>query len=463
MPKTVLQSRQKFNKMKKTIVLLFASYMSLQNINAQNWLTTGNAGLSGANFIGTTDAAPLLFKVNNRLSGRIDYLSSRACTGFGFQTLKFNTASGNSAFGYLSLPANISGYANTAMGQYSMNKNTSGFSNTAFGSEALRNNQDGYFNTAIGQAALAGSTSYDNTALGRYALVSLTTGNSNTALGSAANLSDGTLSNVTLLGFYTTATASHSVQIGNDAVTSVKAAAGYIIVSDGRFKKNIRKNVPGLEFINALNPVTYNYDIQSLNKFKGIDAKRDVESQTISDAALQEYTESVKQKEKIVYSGFLAQEVEKVAQKTGYDFNGVYKPQNDKDAYGLDYAEFVVPLVKAVQELSKQNDELQKQIDELKTIVLATNNTSAAYQSKKVVTTALKISPNPAKNNFTVSGLKQGDMNYIKVVDINGNVIINITSSNSMETIDITSLSKGMYMVSVSCDGELKSFKLIKE
>ena len=34
----------------------------------------------------------------------------------------------------------------------------------------------------------------------------------------------------------------------------------------------------------------------------------------------------------------------------GYDFSGVDKPKNDKDFYGLRYAEFTVPLVKAVQE-----------------------------------------------------------------------------------------------------------------
>lgn len=449
--------------MKKIITLFFAGFISLQFTQAQNWLTTGNAGLTNTNFIGTTDAVPLRFRVNNNAAGRIDFLASRASTSFGFQALKSNAGAGNSAFGYVSLAANTFGYANTAMGQYSMNQNTSGFSNTAFGSEALRQNVSGYFNTAVGQAALAGSTGNDNTALGRFAFVSLTTGNGNTALGSATNLTDGTLSNVTLLGFYTTATASNSVQLGNDAVTSVKAAAGYVIVSDGRFKKNIRQNVPGLSFINALNPVTYYYDIQSLDKFKGNNAQNDAAGKIMSDAAVQQYNEAVRQKEKIVYSGFVAQEVEKAAQKTGYDFNGVYKPQNDKDAYGLDYAEFVVPLVKAVQELSKQNEELQKQIDELKENLSAGSNTSAVSQSKAATNTLLKIAPNPAKNSFIVSGLKPGVLNHIQVMNMNGQVVVNRTSSNTMESIDIADFSKGMYLVKVSCGSETKSFKLIKE
>ena len=37
----------------------------------------------------------------------------------------------------------------------------------------------------------------------------------------------------------------------------------------------------------------------------------------------------------------------------GYDFSGVDAPKNDKDIYGLRYSEFVVPLVKAVQELNE--------------------------------------------------------------------------------------------------------------
>jgi len=39
-------------------------------------------------------------------------------------------------------------------------------------------------------------------------------------------------------------------------------------------------------------------------------------------------------------------------------------PKNDSDLYALPYAEFVAPLVKAVQELSKQNEELLKRIEQ---------------------------------------------------------------------------------------------------
>jgi hypothetical protein len=85
----------------------------------------------------------------------------------------------------------------------------------------------------------------------------------------------------------------------------------------------------------------------------------------ISRQAINEEVLARKQKEQIIYSGFIAQDVEKAAKELGFDFSGVDAAKNDKDLYGLRYAEFVVPLVKAVQELSKDNIELKKQNEEL--------------------------------------------------------------------------------------------------
>ena len=67
-----------------------------------------------------------------------------------------------------------------------------------------------------------------------------------------------------------------------------------------------------------------------------------------------------KEKEQIVYSGFVAQEVEQAAKSINYNFSGVDAARNDKDLYSLRYVDFVVPLVKSVQELSAMNDQLRK-------------------------------------------------------------------------------------------------------
>jgi hypothetical protein len=76
--------------------------------------------------------------------------------------------------------------------------------------------------------------------------------------------------------------------------------------------------------------------------------------------------ESERLKEAEIQSGFIAQEVEAAALSTGYDFHGVDKPQNDTSHYGLRYAEFVVPLVKAVQEQQEQIELLKKENQALK-------------------------------------------------------------------------------------------------
>ncbi|HYK45850.1 MAG TPA: tail fiber domain-containing protein, partial [Parafilimonas sp.] len=52
--------------------LCFAFFIALTNgIAAQNWLTTGNAGLTSSNFFGTTDGANVVFKANNIERGRL--------------------------------------------------------------------------------------------------------------------------------------------------------------------------------------------------------------------------------------------------------------------------------------------------------------------------------------------------------------------------------------------------------
>ena len=76
--------------------------------------------------------------------------------------------------------------------------------------------------------------------------------------------------------------------------------------------------------------------------------------------------QAMQEKSRIVHTGFIAQDVEKAAQTIGYHFSGIDKPKNDQQSfYGLRYSEFVAPLVKAVQELSTENDSLKATNDRL--------------------------------------------------------------------------------------------------
>src|SRR6476659_8758404 len=102
------------------------------------------------------------------------------------------------------------------------------------------------------------------------------------------------------------------------------------------------------------------------------------------------------------HTGFIAQEVEQAAGKLHYEFSGVDKPKTSDDLYGLRYDEFVVPLVKAVQELSIMNDkkdsliqDLQKQINELRS---APSTAGQPQNAKAVFLTSASIEqniPNP--------------------------------------------------------------------
>jgi hypothetical protein len=114
--------------------------------------------------------------------------------------------------------------------------------------------------------------------------------------------------------------------------------------SDARIKTEVKENVPGLEFINLLKPVTYHFDVDKQNELMGV--------------IRNEKVEGMYDIEKITFTGFLAQDVETAAKKVNYDFSGLDK---SGEILGLRYAEFVVPLVKAVQELSEENESLKRE------------------------------------------------------------------------------------------------------
>ena len=359
-----------------------------------SWNIDGNANTNQANhFIGTVDAQSLNFRVNNKLSGRID--SSQASSFFGFRAGGNSISNSNSAFGYKSLFSNVtgnqnvafgvealfmnvSGGSNVAVGNASLKNIVSGVSNTAIGNNALYELKSGGYNTALGFEALHSDTlSYyntaigslsisnnihgvSNTAIGHSSLINNSTGSSNvavgvsalsgnisgssnTAIGENSFINGGFFNNSTALGAFANITASNQVRIGNASVSSIGGQVGWSTLSDLRLKNNINPIKLGLNFILDLNPVTYSY---------------------ISD------------NNNTIYSGFLAQEVEAAAQQHGVKFSGVDAPKNENDFYSLRYAEFTVPLVKSVQELNgeidllkKQNQSLQQQIDELKALI----------------------------------------------------------------------------------------------
>ena len=271
----------------------------------------------------------------------------------GMSALESNTTGqANIAIGKAALFSNTTALHNTAVGHGAMYYNSTGELNTALGSGALNYNEIGEANTAVGHQALLWSEGDYNTAVGDEALFNNVTGDFNTAIGVDAGPSSGALNNTGAFGYNAQVTASNTIRIGNSSITQIGGSVAWSNLSDGRYKTNIRQNVPGVEFITKLRPVTFNWDIGKLNENDGLPA-------FASDAKLGEAREAKARK---VYTGFIAQDVETAAEQCGFDFSGVVKPANESSQYQLAYSEFVVPLVQAVQEQQREIEALRETV-----------------------------------------------------------------------------------------------------
>jgi hypothetical protein len=398
-------------------------------------------------------------------------------TAGGYGALYFNTAgSYNTANGSLALENN-SGNFNTGIGSSALVSNTTGEQNTAVGPDALWDNTTGAQNTAIGYNALTNNIdSWANTAVGNAAGAAYHNGWNNTFVGSGADATSDDIYNSTALGNNVLVSAPDQVRIGNNFVTSIGGFANWTNISDGRVKKNIKENVPGLAFINKLKPVTYNLDLDAVDKIMPRPAIKDKDGKQLTQKTSQAEINARSAKQQIVYTGFVAQDVEKAAKDLNYDFSGVDAAKNDKDLYGLRYAEFVVPLVKAVQELSKQNDSLQKQNDALQKqndtfekriekleAMMNVQSTTANDQPQITTVSSASIDqniPNPFSNatiiHYTLP--QQYTVAKIIIADKSGSVLkemkISGAGKGSVE-IDASTLAQGSYQYSLIANGRL--------
>jgi hypothetical protein len=248
------------------------------------------------------------------------------------------------------------------------------------------------------------------------------------------------------LGALSKTTASNQIRLGDANVTSIGGQVSWTTLSDGRFKKDIRKDVAGLDFINALSPVSYTLDKSAINKFLGIADSVQTGTPAVRMAPQRQI-------------GFVAQEVEAIVKTSGYVFSGIEAPQNDLDPYTIRYAEFVVPLVKAVQELSSQVADLQEQLKKY-------SNDPAIAQQASVSTGAFlyQNNPNPfsvnteiqmdipesyRQANMIVYNLEGKQLKNIEVVE-RGKAIVNISGNE---------LGAGMYLYTLIVDGKIADTK----
>jgi len=283
----------------------------------------------------------------------VGYQSGRNSTGsnnqfVGYKSGYSNSTGGSNVFsGYQSGYSNTTGGSNVFAGFQSGYANTRGSNNQFSGYGSGDSNTTGNYNTFEGTSAGTSNTiGGNNTFVGYASGYNSATGSNNTALGSAAGAATANLYNATALGYNALVDTNDKVRLGNTSVVTIEGQVAYSHPSDARFKYDVRANVPGLAFIARLRPVTYRFDAAQLDAFTRTGALGP--GRADKSAAVQ--------------SGFLAQEVETAARSLGYAFDGLRVPASAREHYGLAYSQFVVPLVRAVQEQQAQIEALQTQL-----------------------------------------------------------------------------------------------------
>ncbi len=243
----------------------------------------------------------------------------------------------------------------------------------------------------------------------------------------------------------------NQVHLGNAMIEEIGGYANWSnLFSDSRFKKNVKEDIAGLEFIEKLRPVSYEEDRQKLYAF--VTGK-------VYDGPSIPIKRSV---------GFIAQEVEQVMEENSYIFSGVKKPKNENDNYGLRYAEFVVPLTKAVQELSALVESQQQKIAQLESLVYGngTTNPSTTTERLKGETTLPKgfsltqNIPNPFDETTTIVAEIPSNINQAKIViyNLQGIELQSYSLTERGRTsVEIKggSLQSGIYLYALLADGQL--------
>ena len=299
---------------------VFMGYQAVENSNASNSVVIGHQALD---------------------TGSASNMSSSTIVGY--QAARSSTAQRTTAFGYQAAYSHTSGGNSTTIGAWAGYNNTNSGDRTVVGYAAGRY-CNGAGNTSLGTNALkgpvAGSSGAYNTAIGRNSLEDIGNGGFNTALGNnAGNKLDSAYyntmlgadagdlkisgNNCTMLGYNaqaSTTTVANEITLGNSSVTALRCQVTSITsLSDKRDKTKIEDSNYGLNVIDKLKPVTFDWNT------------RDGAKVGIKDL------------------GFIAQDLQEVDDenlKLVYDTN----PEKLEASYGR----LIPVLVKAIQELKAE-------------------------------------------------------------------------------------------------------------
>ena len=136
------------------------------------------------------------------------------------------------------------------MGFGAMYTNTTSNSNTAVGYSALTANTTGGSNVAVGTDALVKNTTGGlNTAVGKCAGCNITTGAGNLVFGKLAGADS----------VFDITTQSDRAVFGHNSVTNAYVKVAFTVTSDLRDKTNFGEVPHGLDFVNKLKPVSFQF------------------------------------------------------------------------------------------------------------------------------------------------------------------------------------------------------------
>ena len=298
----------------------------MSTINVNNVLPQSGTevNVNGVVIKDTTNAAFILYG-GTSFSPNTSTGSNTTIVGNG--AMLANTGTKNTAIGALSSRANTSGSNNTSLGAESLFSNTTGNSNNAIGKGALYSVTTGTNNTAIGTDALYQNNGTENVCIGNGAGF-IATGSYNVIVGTASGALLTTGSNNVCLGDDTqtaTPTTSNSITLGNGLHNVLRCAVTSITsLSDARDKKNIKESTYGLDFVDSLKPVTFEWDTRD-------GAKKDIKD-----------------------LGFIAQDLKELDD----DYLGLVYDENP-EKLEASYGRLIPVLVKAIQELSQEVKQLK--------------------------------------------------------------------------------------------------------
>jgi hypothetical protein len=323
----------------------------------------------------TNGAGSITISTSSNLTG----VTTAALTALGLSAGGNLSGTNNSAFGNEALKGvsgSSTGNNNTGVGNNALLALTTGSSNTAVGHVAGDSITSGPFNVCVGSFAGTAITSGgSNTCLGYFAGNGITTGGTNVAVGDAA-YGSGNYSNSACFGYNSSVTGSNQVQLG-DSSTTTYAYGAVQDRSDARDKTDIRDTELGLNFIMALRPRDFKWDMREdyRTPFPTEPDPLNYPDEAAYQAAISQWkidyanwgeanklaniTHNGTHTRTRYHQGLIAQEVKQTMDELGVDFGG-YQDHSIKGGDAvltIGYEELVAPLIKAIQELKAEFDE----------------------------------------------------------------------------------------------------------